>query len=57
VHKVKVLTPGSATSRITSAIASRRGQMLGMDGRDGWWRWDQVEALVPEAELRGWMPS
>jgi elongation factor G len=53
VHKVKVIGPGSATSRITSAIASRRGQMLGMDSRDGWSRWDKVEALVPEAELQG----
>ena len=53
VHKVAVLAPGSATSRITSAIASRRGQMLGMDSRDGWSRWDKVEALVPEAELQG----
>jgi elongation factor G len=53
VHKVAVLSPGSATSRITSAIASRRGQMLGMDSREGWSRWDKVEALLPEAELQG----
>jgi elongation factor G len=53
VHKVTVLCPGNATSRITSAIASRRGQMLGMDSREGWSRWDKVEALVPEAELQG----
>jgi elongation factor G len=53
VHKIVVLSPGNATSRITSAIASRRGQMLGMDSRDGWSRWDKVEALVPEAELQG----
>ncbi len=53
VHKVRVVTPGYATSRVTSAIASRRGQMLGMDSRPGWSRWDVVEALVPEAELQG----
>jgi elongation factor G len=53
VHKVTVVTPGYATSRVTSAIASRRGQMLGMDSRQGWSRWDVVEALVPEAELQG----
>jgi elongation factor G len=53
VHKVTVLTPGHATSRITSAIASRRGQMLGMEPREGWSRWDRVEALLPEAELQG----
>jgi elongation factor G len=53
VHKVRVTTPGYATSRVTSAVASRRGQMLGMDTRPGWSRWDTVEALVPEAELQG----
>jgi elongation factor G len=53
VHKVAVVTPGQATSKVTSAIASRRGQMLGMDTREGWSRWETVEALVPEAELQG----
>jgi len=53
IHKVTVTTPSYATSRVTSAIASRRGQMLGMDTREGWSRWDTVEALVPEAELQG----
>ncbi len=53
VFKVRVVTPGYATSRVTSAIASRRGQMLGMDTRPGWSRWEIVEALVPEAELQG----
>jgi elongation factor G len=53
VHKVTVTTPSYATSRVTSAVASRRGQMLGMDTRPGWSRWDTVEALVPEAELQG----
>jgi elongation factor G len=53
VHKVTVTTPGSATSRITSAIAGRRGQMLGMDSLEGWSRWDKVEALVPASELQG----
>jgi len=53
VHKVRVVTPAYATSRVTSAIASRRGQMLGMDTREGWSRWETVEALVPEAELQG----
>jgi elongation factor G len=53
VFKVRVTTPSYATSRVTSAIASRRGQMLGMDSRPGWSRWDIVEALLPEAELQG----
>lgn len=53
VMKVTVTSPGHATSRVTSAIAGRRGQMLGMDTRPGWSRWDVVEALVPEAEMQG----
>jgi len=53
VMRVTVVAPSNSTSRVTSAIASRRGQMLGMDTREGWSRWDQVEALIPEAEMQG----
>ena len=53
MHKMTVVCPSSATSRITSAIAGRRGQMLGMAPRDGWTGWDRIEALIPEAELGG----
>jgi len=53
VMKVIVVAPSGATSRVTSAIASRRGQMLGMGPREGWSRWDQVDALIPESEMQG----
>ena len=53
MHKLTVVCPSNATSRITSAIAGRRGQMLGMAPRDGWTGWDRIEALIPEAELSG----
>ena len=53
VHKVTITAPGTATSRVTSAISSRRGQMLGMAPREGWSRWDRIEALMPESELQG----
>jgi elongation factor G len=53
MHKVTVVCPSSATSRITSAVAGRRGQMLGMAPREGWTGWDRIEALLPEAELAG----
>src|SRR3982751_3118937 len=53
MHKLSVVCPSSATSRITSAIAGRRGQMLGMGPRDGWAGWDRIDALIPEAELSG----
>lgn len=53
MHKLTVVCPSNATSRITSAIAGRRGQMLGMAPRDGWTGWDRIDALIPEAELSG----
>ena len=53
MHKLSVVCPSSATSRITSAVAGRRGQMLGMAPRDGWTGWDRIDALIPEAELPG----
>ena len=42
MHKVTVVCPSSATSRITSAVAGRR-----------WTGWDRIDAMLPEAELSG----
>ncbi len=53
VQKLELVSPASATSRVSSAVASRRGQMLGMAPRDGWTGWDRIEALIPESELDG----
>ena len=53
IQRLVVHSPGNATSRISSALASRRGQMLGIAPREGWSRWDRIEALLPEAELQG----
>ena len=53
VHKLVLVSPASATSRVSSAVASRRGQMLGLGPRDGWTGWDRIEALVPQSELDG----
>src|SRR6201999_3723614 len=43
VARVKVRTPGSASSKVNSAVASRRGQMLGINAQDGWSQWDVIE--------------
>jgi len=53
VSKVTVRTPGSASSKVNSAVASRRGQMLGINAQDGWSHWDVIEVMLPEAELHG----
>ncbi|MGE5721473.1 MAG: elongation factor G, partial [Sphingomonadales bacterium] len=53
IQHLVIHSPGQATSRISSALASRRGQMLGIAPREGWSRWDRIEALLPEQELQG----
>ena len=53
VAHVTIMTPGTASSRITSTVASRRGQMLRMTSREGWSAWDVIEVLLPEAGLQG----
>ena len=53
IHRLIIVSPASATSRASSAVASRRGQMLGLAPRDGWAGWDRIEAMMPESELDG----
>ena len=50
---VAIEAPGSATSRLTSFLASKRGQLLGIAPKAGWSRWDEIEMLLPGAELYG----
>jgi elongation factor G len=51
ILKVTVAAPNEATSRIQRLISGRRGQLLGYDARTGWTGWDEVSALMPEAEV------
>jgi elongation factor G len=51
ILKVTVAAPSDATSRIQRLISGRRGQLLGYDARTGWAGWDEVSALMPEAEV------
>ena len=53
IQRLTVVTPASSTSKVTSTIASRRGQMLGMAPRDGWTGWDRIEAMMPQNEIDG----
>lgn len=47
---VTILTPSTATAKVTGLVAGRRGQILGYDARPDWPGWDVVDALIPEAE-------
>lgn len=51
VDHVTVSVPNDFTARAQRLLTGRRGQILGFAERSGWAGWDEVEALVPEAEL------
>ncbi len=50
IEKIIIVAPNTATSKITSMLSGRRGQILGFDARDGWPGWDRIEAHLPQAE-------
>lgn len=50
VMKVVIHCPSDVTARVNAIVSARRGQLLGFDARDGWEGWDEVQALLPQAE-------
>jgi elongation factor G len=51
VDHVTISVPNDYTARAQRLLTGRRGQILGFAERPGWAGWDDVEALVPEAEM------
>ena len=50
IEKLTIHAPSAFTARITAAISSRRGQILGFAPREGWAGWDDIEVYLPERE-------
>jgi elongation factor G len=53
IHHVSVYVPNGFTAAAQRLLSERRGQILGYSEREGWPGWDEVQALVPAAELHG----
>jgi elongation factor G len=51
IDHVTVSVPNDYTARAQRLLTGRRGQILGFAERTEWPGWDDVEALVPEAEM------
>jgi elongation factor G len=51
IEHVTASVPNSFTAAAQRLLSGRRGQILGYAERPGWPGWDNVEALVPAAEL------
>lgn len=53
IHQVSVFVPNGFTAAAQRLLSERRGQILGYSEREGWPGWDEVQALVPLAEMHG----
>jgi elongation factor G len=51
IDHVTISVPNEYTAAAQRLLTGRRGQILGYAERAGWPGWDDVEALVPQAEL------
>jgi elongation factor G len=51
VEAVTVSVPADSTPAAQRLLTGRRGQILGFAAKPGWEGWDEVQALVPAAEL------
>ena len=51
VQAVTVSVPAEFTPAAQRLLTGRRGQILGFAAKPGWENWDEVQALVPAAEL------
>lgn len=51
IYHVAIHVPSEFTAQVQRLLSGRRGQILGFESRDGWKGWDQVTALLPQAEM------
>lgn len=51
IAQVTVSVPNEHTPRAQRLLTGHRGQILGYAEKPGWEGWDNVQALVPQAEL------
>jgi len=51
IDHVSVSVPAEFTPAVQRLLSGRRGQILGYAAKPDWAGWDEVEALVPQAEL------
>ena len=51
IDHVTVSVPNEYTPSVQRVLSGRRGRILGYAEKPGWPGWDEVEALVPQAEM------
>lgn len=51
VLSVVISVPVDYTPKALQLISTRRGQILGYEGKEGWADWDEIRASIPQAEM------
>lgn len=51
IVRVTISIPTDFTSKVLRLVSGRRGQILGYDAKTDWHGWDDVIALLPQAEM------
>lgn len=51
VARVVLSVPSEFTPKVQQIVARRRGRILGFDAKPDWAGWDEVQAMMPQAEL------
>ena len=51
IFEVTIAVPNEFTNKIHSLISTRRGQILGFAGKEGWEGWDDMKAYMPQSEI------
>ena len=51
IMAVTIYVPSDALARASALVSARRGQILGFEARKSWPGWEQLRALIPEAEI------
>lgn len=51
IVRATISVPTDFTSKVLRLTSGRRGQVLGYDAKADWTGWDEVTALIPQAEM------
>jgi elongation factor G len=51
ILRITIAVPVDFTSKVLRLVSGRRGQILGYDSKADWNGWDEVLALLPQAEM------
>jgi elongation factor G len=51
ILRMTIAVPIDFTSKVLRLVSGRRGQILGYDAKADWTGWDEVIALLPQAEM------